>query len=99
MHTYLTTFVLTLTNPLTIIAFMTIFALFKIVDGSQGLFSSVLVVAGIFLGSTLWFVFLTSLAAVLKKKLTDKSLHRLNMVLGVVICVFGLVLLINHMVL
>ena len=96
-QTYATTFFLTLTNPMTIIAYMTFLTVFNTASsGHQGVASSSLVVAGIFLGSTLWFGLLTTLAGQLKKRLTPAWLHRINRVLGIIIAAFGIVLIIRQ---
>ncbi|MBN1532901.1 MAG: LysE family transporter [Spirochaetes bacterium] len=95
-QSYLTMLLLTLTNPMTILAYMTILALFNIVSTDRGPLSSSLLVTGIFFGSALWFSLLTVLAHVLKSRLTEKALIRLNRALGALLLIFGVFLLINQ---
>lgn len=52
---YASTFALTITNPITILAFAAIFAKFG-VDGSARLFDIGVLVAGVFTGSLLWWL-------------------------------------------
>ncbi len=93
IQSYFTTFLLTLTNPMTIIAYMTVLALFNVMTAESGPATSTILLAGIFLGSTIWFFLLTGLAVFIKQKLSDRSLVRLNKLLGVVLLVFGVYLL------
>ncbi len=90
---YLSTFLLTLTNPLTIISFAAIFAGIGI--GINSTSASVLVVAGVFLGSTLWWIILTSSLSILRIKLAPMWLHWINRVSGIIILLFGIFALLS----
>ncbi|HEY7910162.1 MAG TPA: LysE family transporter, partial [Thermomicrobiales bacterium] len=71
---YVTTFGLTLTNPLTILTFAAIFAGIGVgeINGAYG--SASLLVLGVFLGSALWWLILSSGMALMRTKLTPARL-------------------------
>ena len=80
---------LTLTNPLTILSFAAIFAGFGFADRKRGGPSAALLVAGVFTGSMLWWIVLTSAVALLCRRLTRSRLTWVNRVSGAVILAFG----------
>ncbi len=87
---YLSTFFLTITNPITILAFVVIFAglgLGKINNS----FGAGLLVLGVFLGSALWWLFLAFIASQLRHKLNSFLLRWINWIAGVIITAFGVV--------
>ena len=93
-NAYISTFFLTLTNPLTILSFMGIFAGLGIAANNESETSdAILLVTGVFIGSTLWWVLLISAAAILRGKLTTKGLMWVNRISGIIICGFGLIAL------
>jgi threonine/homoserine/homoserine lactone efflux protein len=92
---YFTTFGLTLTNPLTILTFAAIFAGIGIgeINGAYG--SASLLVLGVFLGSALWWLVLSSGMALMRTKLTPGRLVWVNRLSGLVIAVFGVIALVS----
>lgn len=86
---YLSTLGLTLTNPSTILSFAAIFSGFGIVSDSGRTASAAALVAGVFIGSCLWWLVLTGITAVLRSKLTPPRLTLVNRISGVVILAFG----------
>ncbi len=90
---YLSTLLLTLTNPLTILSFAAIFA--GIGVGATSMNASILVVIGVFLGSTLWWIILTSGLSLLRGKFTPAWLRWINRISGIIILLFGLFALLS----
>jgi threonine/homoserine/homoserine lactone efflux protein len=91
---YVTTLLLTLTNPLTILSFAAIFAGLGV--GSSGRnngLSALPVVSGVFLGSMLWWFLLTGGISLLRTRFTPRWLFWMNRISGGVITIFGLVAL------
>lgn len=87
---YLSTFFLTLTNPLTILSFAAIFAGLGIgMNNSGGYFSAIFLVLGVFLGSAAWWFILSWLASLFRSKLTAHSLVWINRLSGGIIFAFG----------
>jgi len=86
---YFSTFFLTLTNPVTIIFFAAIFAGFGLVERRNYL-SAVALVSGVFIGSGLWWLTLSTGVGVFRTKVTPHWLRWINRISGVVIAAFGL---------
>jgi threonine/homoserine/homoserine lactone efflux protein len=86
---YASTFVLTLTNPVTIIFFAAIFAGVggSATDGS--LFSVLPLVLGVFLGSALWWLLLSGGVSLLRDRVTPRSMRWINRAAGLIIALFG----------
>jgi threonine/homoserine/homoserine lactone efflux protein len=91
LHSYVSTFFLTLTNPVTIIAFAAIFTGLGLVGESRDLLSASLTVVGVFLGSALWWFMLSAGVGYLGRKIRPDLLLWINRISGVVIIIFGLV--------
>jgi threonine/homoserine/homoserine lactone efflux protein len=87
---YGSTFLLALTSPVTILVFAAVFAgLGAITSG----FSIGLSVAGVFIGSALWWFMLCGIAGILHGKIGYDKLTKLNKISGIIITVFGVVIL------
>lgn len=86
---YASTFGLTLTNPMTIISFVGIFAGIGVGGSSNGAGAACLLVAGVFLGSAAWWLVLSTTAGWLGARLQHGGLRVVNLVSGVVIAGFG----------
>jgi threonine/homoserine/homoserine lactone efflux protein len=79
---------LTMTNPMTIVAFAAMFAGLGLAEaGNYG--SGGLLVLGVFLGSTGWWLALTTAVRAARSRLTETVLYRINVVAGAVILAFG----------
>ena len=90
---YASTFLLTLTNPATIISFVGIFTGLGLVNA--GGYSAVLLVGGVFLGSALWWLILSSATGLLRGRMTTDGLVWVNRLSGVAIIAFGLLALLS----
>ncbi len=90
---YVSTFLLTLTNPLTILSFVAIFAGLGVGSGKNSPLTALLVVCGVFLGSASWWCLLTGGISLFRRKFTARWLLWINRVSGGVIALFGLVAL------
>lgn len=90
LRSYLTTIFLTLTNPVTIFAFIAIFAALGLAEGLSYL-SATLLVLGVFIGSTLWFVLLSSGVTLFRNKLDINGLRWVNKIAGVLIIISGFI--------
>jgi predicted secreted hydrolase/threonine/homoserine/homoserine lactone efflux protein len=93
---YLSTFFLTLTNPMTILSFTAVFAGLGI--GSRvggGYREAGWIVLGVFLGSASWWLILSGSVNFLRKKMDQQKLTWVNRISGVVITAFGLIALLG----
>lgn len=87
---FFSTLVLTLTSPATILAFVAIFAGVGLASESTSLLHSFELVAGVFLGSALWWLALSAGAGVLRDRLHAQALHVLHVISGGCIAALGL---------
>lgn len=91
MGAYLSTFLLTLTNPITILAFAAIFAGLGVGGASRNYVSAGLLVSGVFVGSTLWWLILSGGVGALRTRFKLQGLRWVNRISGVIIMGFGLI--------
>lgn len=88
---YASTFFLTLTNPVTILAFGAIFAGFCIAGGGGDYLSAAILVLGVFLGSASWWLILSSGVGLVRRRFDLQALRWVNRISGLIIVGFGLV--------
>jgi len=91
-NAYLSTFFLTLTNPMTILFFTAVFAGLGLGVENTGdyyLLAGMLVL-GVFIGSTSWWLVLTNFTRILRRLLNVERLQWLNRISGLIIMGFGL---------
>lgn len=86
---FITTFFLTLTNPMTIIAFLAIFAGFGL-SNTGNLMQASFLVLGVFLGSCLWWLILSEFVTLFRKKIEKKMMKWINRIAGLIILGFGI---------
>lgn len=85
---YLTTFVLTLTNPMTILSFVAVFAGLGLAASPNYISASVLVL-GVFIGSAVWWLFLSTVASLMRSRIGPSWMQTVNRVSGAIIFAFG----------
>jgi len=90
---YISAFFLTIVNPMTIISFAAVFAGLGIGTIQTDYFSSLILVMGVFVGSGLWWLTLSSTVHVLGKRFDTKRLGWVNKVSGIIILIFGFIAL------
>lgn len=91
LHAFTTTFFLTLTNPMTILSFVAIFAGLGIGTLHSNFSHASMMVIGVVLGSTLWWLVLSGgVAFFLHKRINTSSLKMINKVSGSIIFLFGI---------
>ena len=89
---YGSTFLLTITNPVTILAFVGIFTGLGV--GVSGAYTDAAVlVAGVFFGSALWWFVLSIGVGLFRTRFTRSVMRRVNQLAGVLIVGFGLLAL------
>ena len=92
---YASMFLLTLTNPMTILSFAAVFAGLGLGGGATDYASAALLVLGVFLGSTLWWLVLSGGVGLFREKLNTDHLRWVNRISGIVIAGFGLLALVS----
>ena len=89
LSAYVSTLFLTLTNPMTILSFTAVFAGFGLGTAPDYLHASVLV-AGVFIGSALWWLLLSSGVARFRLQVGSGWMRTINRLSGGIIIAFGL---------
>ncbi len=92
---YGSTFFLTLSNPITILSFVAIFAGFGFVNASRDLVSAGLLVLGVFGGSASWWFLLSGGVSLFRSRFDLHALRWVNRISGSVITGFGLLALMS----
>jgi len=87
---YLTTFFLTITNPITILSFIAIFAGLQLGETDGSYLSATLMVLGVFLGSATWWLTLSFLVGLLRHRFNANWQTWINRIAGVIIFGFGI---------
>jgi threonine/homoserine/homoserine lactone efflux protein len=85
---YASTFVLTLTNPMTILSFAAVFVGLG-VGAAKDYNAAGVMVAGVFVGSALWWLLLSSVVSLVRDRMTTAALQWVNRGSGVIIVAFG----------
>jgi threonine/homoserine/homoserine lactone efflux protein len=88
---FLSLFLLTFTNPAYILMFMALFAAFGIRRAGLPMGDVALLIAGVYGGATLWWLLLTSLVNLFRKKFRPRHLLALNRISGGLIVLLGAV--------
>lgn len=88
-----TTFALTTTNPMTLAAFVTYSTSLVGLSDNPSFFFAAFWVIGVVAGSATWWVTLTTVVGKLHAKIDDHVVQRINRISGVLVMLFGLVVL------
>jgi len=87
---YTSTLFLTITNPMTIMSFAAVFAGLGVGAIGENYISSFFLVIGVFIGSMLWWLFLSGMVNMLRHNLDQKRLKLVNQFSGIIITFFGI---------
>ena len=85
---YSSVFLLTLTNPMTILSFVGIFSGLGLTQANEG--SVVTLVLGVFMGSGIWWLFLCFVVGLFKDMLKKQILIWINRLSGLILFLFGI---------
>lgn len=83
------TLLLTITNPITILSFFAIFAGLGLGQDKTNYSSAFFLVVGVFLGSAIWWLILSSILNFFRNKITTKGLTWINRFSGALIIGFS----------
>jgi threonine/homoserine/homoserine lactone efflux protein len=90
-RTYTAMFALTMMNPSTILSFAALFAGLGLGGGTDDSSSAPLLVAGVFIGSALWWLVVTGGLSLARTRLSPRVQRTINLAAGLVLVGFGLV--------
>jgi threonine/homoserine/homoserine lactone efflux protein len=91
---YASTFFLTLTNPVTILAFAAVFAGLGVGAAHNGYLAATVTVLGVFLGSALWWLTLSTVVGLFRQRIGSGALRWVNRISGLLILGFGVAALV-----
>lgn len=94
LKAYGSMFFLTMTNPATILAFAAIFAALGIAESGNTVTTATMLVSGIFLGSSSWWLLLSYGIGKFRDKLSENMLKIINKLSGSIILLLGIVSLV-----
>jgi arginine exporter protein ArgO len=80
---------------MTILSFAAVFAGLGLGSGATDYAGAALLVFGVFLGSALWWLFLSGGVGLFREKLNEQHFRWVNRISGAIIAGFGLACLIN----
>ncbi len=86
--------ILTITNPLTAITFLVAFAGVGSFIGTWSPFIASSLVAGVIIGSSIWWLFLTYIADIFGHKINQGHLNTINKWFGVLIALMGILVVV-----
>ena len=95
---YTSALILTLTNPVTILLFASLFSWFNICIEDVACPHALTLTTGIFLGSMLWFTTLSTIVRMLKSKFTVNFLILINKISGILLIIFALITLLSTLI-
>lgn len=87
------TFFLTLTNPMTILSFIGVFAAIGGVNLNG--FSIAIMILGVFCGSLAWWMTLAGTTSIIRHKISHKLMTEIKIISGIILLGFGLYNLFN----
>ena len=89
---YISTFLLTLSNPIMILSFAALFGGLSAQGGAASRTGAFILVLGVFTGSALWWLTLTTGVSLFRSRFNQGMMRWVNRTAGAVIFVFGLVM-------
>ena len=93
LRAYTSAFIITLTNPFTIIAFAIVFVGLGVAAISGSLYHAGLLVLGIFCGSAAWWILISGSVGLFHGRLNLQELRWINRIAGSILIVFALIVL------
>jgi threonine/homoserine/homoserine lactone efflux protein len=96
LGSFVSAFILALTNPVTVFAFLAVFAAFGLGHGLM-IIPACLLVLGVFAGSWLWFLILGYASTFFRTRLDSGGLRRVNGIAGGLIIISGLAAFVSLM--
>lgn len=92
---YVSMFALTLTNPMTIVSYAAVFAGLGLGVTGNDYDNAAATVAGVFMGSSMWWLTLSAAVDALRMRFCHQSLRVVNRTAGVVLAALAIMLLVS----
>ena len=91
---FISSFLINITNPIVVIGFATIFTSLGIIR-TYNFIENILLILGIFIGSYLWWIFISIFFTRFKGKVTEKHYSKISNICGVLIIILGIILVLT----
>ena len=95
---FASTFLLTITNPLAVFIFIAFFAGFRVVDPNAGIVGQLILIFGVFIGASFWWLTLTSIVGFFRSAVNLRRLYWINKIAGLSIIILVSIALITWLV-
>ena len=95
LTSFIATFLLTLTNPMTNLSFTAILAGLGLGAANTTYQTALALVSGIFIGSLAWWFLLCGSVAIFRQKITSQNLLWINRISGTIILCFAIIILLS----
>jgi threonine/homoserine/homoserine lactone efflux protein len=95
LGSFISTFFLTVTNPITILSFAAIFAGLGLASSDNNFSSAGFLVLGVFCGSAAWWLLLSGVVGLFREKFGHKAMQWVNRISGMIILGFGIFALVS----
>ena len=95
LHAFISSFAITISNPITIFAFLAIFAGLGFTETASTPGRAALLVGGIFLGAVLWWTSLSAMVAWQRHRVSERTLAQVKGASGYLILGFGIYALVS----
>lgn len=92
---YFSACVLTLSNPASIITFAGMFTALGITATEANATTAFMIAFSVFSGAMIWWTSSSILMSLIHTQLSSKTLERINTACGIIVCIFGILALIN----
>ena len=94
IKTFLSSFLVGITNPAAVLTFLFAFSYFGI-SGDTNLIQGICLVIGVFFGTYLWWAGMSDTVTIWKGRQKKDHLQIVNRISGVILCLFGMVVFIR----
>src|SRR5690606_5462118 len=91
LQDYISTFLLTFSNPLAVFLFIAFFAGFGVVTSNVGISGQLLLICGVFFGAATWWLLLTSIVGLFRNVVNLRRLFWINRIAGATIIILVLI--------
>jgi len=92
---YVSLFFLTVSNPISIVVFMAVFAGMAVFDEGSSFIGELLVLLGVLLGGGIWWYTLSMLVNIFRKKFRLRVLVTINRISGLIIAILGALVILS----
>ncbi len=87
---FVTSFLLTISNPITVLAFGALFAGFGTITENTITFNITILITSVFVGAIFWWISLIGIISIFRRKIRLRNLLWINRITGVLIVIFAI---------